>query len=347
MAQYKVIQDIEAEDKLLGPLSLRQFIYAVIVVALGFVAFQMSKIAWYFVLPFLPPMGFFGLLAAPFGTTQSSEVWLLAKIRYFLFPKRRIWDKDGIQELVHITVPKKVEENLTKDFSKEEVQSRLQALANTLDSRGWIIKNVTPDVFRTATAYGASQDRLLDINMLEQKQQDLASPDEDVLDPAGQSPIAQTMNTLLQNSTDQHRQEIMAKMRAAATPQAQNTQMPSQTVAPAVATNQANPIVSSNTQPATTANPQAQQPAPEAPQTINNPVTSGAKSTGADLLFGTYEPQAEQPLPSPEPTQKPAMTKPANTDKIANVNDKNRDALEINRDQNQSDDDGEVVISLH
>ena len=28
MATYKVIQDIEAEDKLIGPLTLRQFIYA-------------------------------------------------------------------------------------------------------------------------------------------------------------------------------------------------------------------------------------------------------------------------------------------------------------------------------
>ncbi|MGH7158305.1 MAG: PrgI family mobile element protein [Candidatus Saccharimonadales bacterium] len=28
MATYKVIQDIEAEDKILGPLTLRQFIYA-------------------------------------------------------------------------------------------------------------------------------------------------------------------------------------------------------------------------------------------------------------------------------------------------------------------------------
>lgn len=30
MAVYKVLQDIEAEDKLIGPLTLRQFIYAAI-----------------------------------------------------------------------------------------------------------------------------------------------------------------------------------------------------------------------------------------------------------------------------------------------------------------------------
>ena len=32
MAVYKVAQDVEAEDKLLGPFSFRQFIYLIIVV---------------------------------------------------------------------------------------------------------------------------------------------------------------------------------------------------------------------------------------------------------------------------------------------------------------------------
>jgi len=44
MATYKVIQDIEAEDKLLGPMTLRQFIYAVIVVVMGFVAFRLASV---------------------------------------------------------------------------------------------------------------------------------------------------------------------------------------------------------------------------------------------------------------------------------------------------------------
>ncbi len=33
MATYKVLQDIEAEDKLLGPLTLKQFIFAVVTLA--------------------------------------------------------------------------------------------------------------------------------------------------------------------------------------------------------------------------------------------------------------------------------------------------------------------------
>ena len=62
MAQYKVIQDIEAEDKLLGPLTLRQFIYAAITVVLGFIAYKFAAISPYLIILFLPEMLFFGLL---------------------------------------------------------------------------------------------------------------------------------------------------------------------------------------------------------------------------------------------------------------------------------------------
>ena len=35
MAEYKVAQDVEAEDKLIGPFSFRQFIYLIIVAIAG------------------------------------------------------------------------------------------------------------------------------------------------------------------------------------------------------------------------------------------------------------------------------------------------------------------------
>ena len=44
MAIYKVPQDVEAEDKLLGPFTFRQFIYLLIVAAMGFLAFVLWQI---------------------------------------------------------------------------------------------------------------------------------------------------------------------------------------------------------------------------------------------------------------------------------------------------------------
>lgn len=144
MATYKVIQDIEAEDKLLGPLTLRQFIYAAITGVLGFLTFRFfaGGQLWYFSLLTVFPMIFFGLLAAPIGHDQSSEVWMLAKVRFFLKPKIRIWDKSGVSQLVTITVPKVVQKFYSDGLSQSEVRSRLQALATTIDSRGWAVKDM-------------------------------------------------------------------------------------------------------------------------------------------------------------------------------------------------------------
>jgi hypothetical protein len=41
MAVYKVIQDVEAEDKLLGPLTLKGFIYALIAATCAFIEFKL------------------------------------------------------------------------------------------------------------------------------------------------------------------------------------------------------------------------------------------------------------------------------------------------------------------
>ena len=144
MGTYKVIQDIEAEDKLLGPLTLRQFVYAIIVIVSLFIGFKLVTgpgVAKYFAVLLIPQIVFFAVLAAPFGHDQSNEVWLLAKIRFFFKPRVRIWDQTGMKELVTITAPKKIEKQLTKDFSRDEARNRLKALANTLDTRGWAVKS--------------------------------------------------------------------------------------------------------------------------------------------------------------------------------------------------------------
>ena len=43
MGTYKVPQNVEAEDKILGPLSLKQFIYALIGLGWGFLTFAILK----------------------------------------------------------------------------------------------------------------------------------------------------------------------------------------------------------------------------------------------------------------------------------------------------------------
>ncbi len=213
MATYKVIQDIEAEDKLLGPLTLRQFIYAAIVAAMGFIAFKLIPVSPLLVLPFLPPMIFFGMLAAPFGHDQPSEVWMLAKIRFFLIPRKRIWNQDGVQELVTVTAPKVVEKHYTDGLNQYEVKSRLQALASTLDSRGWAIKNVSVNLFSQPSYLGGSDtdsDRLVSPDTLPQEVPNYeVYATDDIMDERS-NPTAQHLDSMISQSEQAHRQALVA-----------------------------------------------------------------------------------------------------------------------------------------
>lgn len=214
MATYKVIQDIEAEDKLIGWMTPRQTVYAAIVAVSGFICFLLiTRGAWWLALPMLPHMILFAVLSGPFVHDQPSEVWLLAKITFFLKPRRRIWDQSGLKELVTITVPKKVEKQLTDGLSQTEVKSRLQALANTIDSRGWAIKNISTNLYAQPSYAAASTDRLIDTSTIPQEvpAYDI-TPSDDILDETN-NPTAQHMQQMINQSAQAHRQQLIAQMK--------------------------------------------------------------------------------------------------------------------------------------
>lgn len=231
MATYKVLQDIEAEDKLVGPLTLRQFIYAGIAAFSGYLTFILIvKQFWYISIPFWPVIGVSGFFAFPWGRDQPTEIWALAKIRFLFKPRRRIWDQSGVKELVTINVPKKVDLQYTNGLSQTEVRSRLHTLADTIDSRGWAIKNVNVNLYaQQAALVNTPSDRLIDISNIPQEvpTYDISASD-DMLDEAN-SPVAQHFSEMIATSVNNRRERIMQKLRSPAPaptpqPQAQQTQ---------------------------------------------------------------------------------------------------------------------------
>lgn len=231
MAVYKVIQDIEAEDKLLGPLTLKQFIFAVIAAGFAFVAFFIvSKTGnLLFAVPFVPFIAVSGLLAAPLGRDQPTDIWLAAQIRFFIKPRKRIWDQSGIKNLVTITAPKKIEKVYTNGLSQQEVRSRLKALADTIDSRGWAIKNVDVNLFATPAYALANTDRLIDPASLPQTVPDTdISAADDIMD-AINNPVAQHFESMVQQAAIAQKTAAMQHMQAA---RATAVQTPTPTTAP-------------------------------------------------------------------------------------------------------------------
>lgn len=146
MATYKVIQDIEAEDKLVGPLSLRQFLYALGGLVGGYLCFlSVQRGAPFLLVVFLPITLGVIFFAVPWRKEQSTEVWALAHIRFYVMPRKRIWNQSGIREYVRVIAKPKVRKVYNNGLSQTEVQSRLKALATTIDSRGWAVKGATAE----------------------------------------------------------------------------------------------------------------------------------------------------------------------------------------------------------
>lgn len=140
MASYKVPQDVEADDKLLGPFSFRQFIYLMIVggaVVLAVALFQIFPLLAIIPVPFAI---FFLILALPLKKDQPMETYVAAIVSFYLKPNRRFWIPGQSESTILITAPKKVEEKRVRDITQKEANHRLSFLANIVDTEGYAIK---------------------------------------------------------------------------------------------------------------------------------------------------------------------------------------------------------------
>lgn len=146
MSRYKVAQDVEAEDKILGPFSFRQFIYLLVAAAGIALAWGLSQVFLPLAVIPVPIILLFGALALPLRKDQPMEVYLAAVVSFYTKPRRRMWQPDGINSLIEITVPEKVEIERTKNLSQDEAERRLAYLSQLADTHGWSIRHTrVPD----------------------------------------------------------------------------------------------------------------------------------------------------------------------------------------------------------
>ena len=216
MASYKVIQDIEAEDHILGPFSFRQFAYLLIAITFAYFSFlSLTKGASFLLILFLPPVLFFGFMALPLNKNQPTEVWTLAVLRFLFKPRKRIWDQSGLKELVVITAPKKIEQQLTKNFDHQEIKSRLKFLSQTMDTRGWSLANYNP-----LQNNGASDDRLInDIGHTFKDQNiDVYANQLDILDDQN-NPIADQISNIINQKERTNKERLMKIISSGEEPQ--------------------------------------------------------------------------------------------------------------------------------
>jgi len=322
MATYKVPQDVEADDKLIGPFSFRQFIYLIIVALAIGLAWGLAQLFIGLAIIPLPIILLFGALALPLRKDQPMEIYLAAIISYYLKPHKRLWDPDGVESLIEITVPKVVEIQRSKNITQADAEQRFSYLAGIVDSGGWAIRGAGAQASPSTTL---NSDILLE-----------AQSAEDILDSG--NVVAQTFNSMMSNEASRVRQEAIDRMHQAPTaPQ----QPPVMAAAPVInpASIYSVPVPAQQTQDVTP----TYNPYPNIQQTVIQPIDDEAHSTAHP---------APTPVEAPAPQTPPTTSdKPVSADimNLANNPDLSIETIarEAHRIQEKENDmSEEVVISL-
>lgn len=212
MAVHKVPQDVEAEDKFLGPLTFKQFIFLGGAGISGYVIYLMLvKELWFLSAIVFIPFLFFAVLAFPWSKDQPTELWLASRIRFMLVPHRRVWDQSGVKDLVQITVPKREVHVYSDGLTQDQVRTRLNTLASVVDTRGWAVKNLNMSTTNTQN----NSDRLVPLTPITPSNaQAIVSSANDMMDVQA-NPVAQQFDSMIQQSEQKHRQDTLAMIQAA------------------------------------------------------------------------------------------------------------------------------------
>lgn len=132
--QYQVPQGIDLEDKIIGPLTLIQFLYLLIggvIIYLLFLATHGSLIFWVLGLP----IGIVSLSMA-FLKIQDQPLtyFIKAAVGFLSRPRIRLWQREGISRRIVQAPVKKIA--LEKPAPKRRIEkSELEKLAYTLDTQ--------------------------------------------------------------------------------------------------------------------------------------------------------------------------------------------------------------------
>ncbi len=196
MAEHKVPQDVEAEDKLLGPFSFRQFLYLLVALGAGALAYFLGTLAVPLALIPSPVAILFLVLALPLRKDQPMETYLAAMIHFYFSPNRRIWDADGQEALIEITNPRTDDGPQVKDIGGAEAAQRLSFLAEVSDTQGWSTRGILGVPSNTTNLSDDFATAAVD------------APD--ILDDA--SALGRDLEDKLASAEQRRRAEMMAKM---------------------------------------------------------------------------------------------------------------------------------------
>jgi hypothetical protein len=136
MDQFVVPQFIDAEDKIIGPLTARQFVELLVTGLLVFTFFKLLSFVWFLVIG-LPTFALGVVLTFVRINGQAFHLFLLNLIQSLKKPRLRVWDKRLTDAEVRAHITAAPPPPPPPNFRKAAVSSsRLQELTLVVNTGG-------------------------------------------------------------------------------------------------------------------------------------------------------------------------------------------------------------------
>lgn len=140
MPQYKVPQDVQREDTIIGPITLKQLIILGIGSGIAYSIYTtLSRL--YFIEIWLPPVILVGAITAAFAFLKINNLpfhlFLLNLLEYVILPRKRAWKQRSGDTFIspYAKVVTSKREKIAKKV-KEKKQRSLKELTEIMDSKG-------------------------------------------------------------------------------------------------------------------------------------------------------------------------------------------------------------------
>lgn len=135
--QYKVPQDVQREDTIIGPITLRQLIMLAIGGGIAYALYVTLARGWTWQV-WLPPVAIVSIITLAFTFLKvhglSFHIFLMNFIEYKVLPQKRFWIQGSDQPLILKEEKKKeAPKKVTGPYKK---QKSIEELTNILDSHG-------------------------------------------------------------------------------------------------------------------------------------------------------------------------------------------------------------------
>ena len=135
MRQFVVPQFIDVEDKIIGPITVRQFIIIVVAGLILFLEYKLSDLT-FFIFTAIPTMIVFGTIAFVKVNGMPFHFFILNVIQTFKKPALRVWQREVTAKKTKIMEKKEISVPVSVVHKRPVTKTHLSDLSLLIDTGG-------------------------------------------------------------------------------------------------------------------------------------------------------------------------------------------------------------------